>query len=259
MRSPFARLFPVAELTSSCHSRLPPREPAAPHRRTRPAASSSGQGASLSLTLQPRSLYESSRADTPLDRDGTVPRARRHPLVDPALARPPRLRLAHLAPPRAAPLARPAPRRRRRARRAAQEPRRGVDRDQEGAERHRQRRREHGGGCGGGLVGQLRVQLPRGSLLLSHRLCLNHELQPDASYPHARPQRIALSFLGALVIAAVEAFLYYRFFTRAARAEPAQPPRSSARAPAARGAGAGQAVGGLRGQGAAASEGAKQQ
>lgn len=189
----------------------------------------------------------------------TVPRTRRHPLVDPALARPPRLRLAHLAPPRAAPLARPAPRRRRRARRAAQEPRRGVDRDQEGAERHRQRRREHGGGCGGGLVGQLRVQLPRGSLLLSHRLCFNHELQPDASHPHARTQRIALSFLGALVIAAVEAFLYYRFFTRAARAEPAQPPRSSARAPAARGAGAGRAAGGLRGQDAVASKGAKQQ
>ncbi|GAA5852111.1 hypothetical protein JCM9279_005061 [Rhodotorula babjevae] len=71
-------------------------------------------------------------------------------------------------------------------------------------------------------------------------------------------ERIALSFLGALAIAAVEAFLYHRFFTRASRTEPAPAPvlpRSGTRGAVARGAGAGA----VRGVGAAGSKGAKQQ
>ncbi|GAA5939731.1 hypothetical protein JCM3775_001611 [Rhodotorula graminis] len=72
-------------------------------------------------------------------------------------------------------------------------------------------------------------------------------------------ERIALSFLGALAIAAVEAFLYYRFFTRASRAEPAPSPRPGARAPSARAGGAGRGAGEARRVGAAGSKGAKQQ
>ncbi|GAA5904819.1 hypothetical protein JCM8208_001366 [Rhodotorula glutinis] len=67
-------------------------------------------------------------------------------------------------------------------------------------------------------------------------------------------ERIALSFVGALAIAAVEAFLYYRFFTRASRTEPASQPRSTAQAATRKGVGAGRSR-----VGPAGSKGPKQQ
>ena len=41
------------------------------------------------------------------------------------------------------------------------------------------------------------------------------------------PQRLMLSMAGAVAIAAIEAFLYWRFFTRESREEPAKRTRGA--------------------------------